>query len=838
MTPIERSAPGHARSASEMATPKVPPAGFSVRGSPEFEDWHRTEAERFRRLADDVLARLVYLVAATGNNGSAVELAERRVALDPLNESAHRMAMLAEAWAGRRSGAIARYRDAVRILESELGVPPLPETTELYERIRKGERPDQPGPPARTTRDRRSADQAAKSGGPMVGREADLAAVLDGYRAAAYSGRLIVIDGEAGIGKTRLVTEALSEATAAGGRVAFARCHEGERDLPYAPLAELLRGLLDLGPGISSLSGSPRRAVEALVPEAGSGSLDSELAGPGEGPEARVRFFEALRAAIKSLCGDGRPALVAIDDVHLADQATAEFVAYLTRRISRLPLALVLTWRRDEVPVGGPLPSMLSSARRDGDAHVVSMGRLDDSEVARLIRFLVPGGLDDVAYEKLVRQSEGVPFFAVEYARAVAAGELAEDGPPEQIRTLLRTRLERASDVASQVVAAASVIGRAFTPQLLRDTSGRSDAEVAAAVDELESMSLLDRTSSGHSTLYDFANDNLRSVAYEMVGAGRRRLLHRRVSRALSRAGRRSPAQVGEAAHHAEVAGEPQEAAEFYAMAGDLARAVYANTEAVDYFNAALTLGYNDIGRLREALGDLGLLAGDYRNSISEYEGAAAVLDGGALSAVEQKLGNVYSRLGDWQAADSYLEAALTTADDLARVGVLSDLAVNGYRSHRRSDSVDLADEALSLAHVVGNPTAIARASNVAGLLARSSGDLAGSVARFEASRDLAEAASDEAMLIAALNNLGLVHGDLAEHEKAERLLEAALTRCRAIGDRHREAALLSNLGDAQFALGRQDDAAASVKRSAQIMSEIGVDGDTLIPEVWKLTEW
>ena len=225
-------------------------AGFSVRGSPEFEDWHRTEAERFRRLADDVLARLVHLVAATGNNVSAVELAERRVALDPLNESARRMVMLAEAWAGRRSGAIARYRDAVRVLESELGVPPLPETTELYERIRKGERPDQPGPPARTAHDRRSGDQAAKSSGPMVGREADLAAVLDGYRAAAYSGRLVVIEGEAGIGKTRLVTEALSEATAAGGRVAFARCHEGERDLPYAPLAELLKDLLDLGPGI------------------------------------------------------------------------------------------------------------------------------------------------------------------------------------------------------------------------------------------------------------------------------------------------------------------------------------------------------------------------------------------------------------------------------------------------------------------------------------------------------------------------------------------------------------------------------------------------------------
>ena len=126
----------------------------------------------------------------------------------------------------------------------------------------------------------------------------------------------------------------------------------------------------------------------------------------------------------------------------------------------------------------------------------------------------------------------------------------------------------------------------------------------------------------------------------------------------------------------------------------------------------------------------------------------------------------------------------------------------------------------------------------MAGLLARASGDLVGSVARLEASRDLAEAEGDVEMLIAALNNLGLVYGDLSDQEKAERLLEEALASCRAIGDRHREAALLSNLGDAQFALGRQDDAAASVKRSAQIMSEIGVDGDTLIPEVWKLTEW
>lgn len=808
-------------------------SGFSIRSSPEFEDWHRVESERFRREVDEVFARLARISASEGDHVAAIRLAERRLELDRLNEPAHRLAMLAEARAGRRDRAIERYREAVRILEDELGVPPLPETTRLYEEIRRGRVPETwgvetlPMPAA-------AVPPGDRQEAPLVGRKDELSAVLDGYRSAAYEGRLVVVRGEAGIGKSRLLREVGDHVSAAGGRAVVVRCHEGERELAYAPLAGLLRGLMEAGESDSALRGPMRAAVGALVPEVTVPGVSSQ--GFGEGPEGRIRFYEGITGALRELCTTARPSLIAIDDLHFADEATAEFLAYLARRISRLPAAMVVAWRPDEMPVDGALGKLADAATGSAGAVEITLRRLDDADIDRIIRHTNPS-LDVTARRAVVTAGRGVPFFAVEYANAAQSGD--DEAVPEGVRSLLRERLRRLGEVGVQVITAAAVLGRPFSPQLVRAVSGRAEHGLARALDEAEALSLLERSDTGGEAQYDFTSEDLRRVAYESVPAGRRRLLHRRAAEALGRSARPTAAVLGEAATHAEQAGDTGLAARLYAAAGDAARGVHANAEAREHYSAALTLGHGDTARLHEALGDLATLSGEYGRGIGELESAAAVVAGDDLARVERKLGRVYSRRGDWAVSLSFLESAFRTAGALPlRAAVKADLATVAHRAGQAQNARDHAAAAEDLAEESGHLRARAYAANIAGLLARHGGDAERSVALFGESRDLASAAGDDERVVAALNNLALAQGDLGHHEEARRLLEVAIEKCRSIGDRHREAALLSNLGDAQFALGSHDGAAESIRQSASILAEIGIDGARLIPEIWMLREW
>lgn len=806
-------------------------SGFSVRGSPDFEDWQRLEAERFRRKADLVLEQLVEAQLESGDHGSAIELAERRVNLDPLSEPAHRQLLVAEARAGHRSRAIERYRTAARILEEELGVAPLPETTELYQRIRRGEIPADRRPDAAEAPSQVNPAPVIAS---FVGRRRELADLLDAHRRSSGGGRLVAVDGEPGIGKTALVLEAMRLAAQQGSRVAQARCHEGERDLPYAPVAQLLRDLYAGFGGASDLEPSALRAIAALVPEATPPGPDADSL---PGVDGRIRFYEALRSGVEALCAGGSPSFLVVDDLHLADHATAEFFAYLTRRMSDIAMCLVVAWRGDEIPGEGPLPGMVAAAQRSGMLDTVELGPLEGTSLERLIHDASGGSVEAEAVNAILDQSAGVPFFAIEYARAAAAGGSALP-MPERVRGLLAARLDRAGEVAAQLLAAAAVLGRAFDVSLVRSVSGRTDEEVADALDDLEALAIFERSSEGIAPQYDFTHERLREVAYQKVAAGRRRLLHRRAAEALDALARPAAAEIREAARHAEASGDPAHAADLYAKAGHAARSVHANAEAEECFSAALTLGHPDVAGLREARGDVATLRGTYRVGIGEYEGAAALVEGAALARIEHKLGSVYSRLGDRRAAQSYFDAALRGAADEDRVQVLSDFAVNWYRTGEIATAQDLARQALDLAEASGSSHEIARAANVAGLLARSTGDFDLAVSDLQRSRDAASSSGDDDMYIAALNNLALAHGGLGDHGTAITILDEALVKCRAIGDRHREAALLSNLGDARFAAGLADDAADAVKRSATILSEIGRQGEAFIPEVWKLTEW
>ena len=234
---------------------------------------------------------------------------------------------------------------------------------------------------------------------------------------------------------------------------------------------------------------------------------------------------------------------------------------------------------------------------------------------------------------------------------------------------------------------------------------------------------------------------------------------------------------------------------------------------------------------VHETVGDLYTLHGDYVKAVASYEAAVAGASGQTRAALEHKLANVHHRRGDWERADTHYRAALRGAEGHAtRARVSADWSLAAHRRGRTTQATRLAREALSLAERANDDRSLAQAHNIVGILMEDRSHL-------ERALEIAERIGDASMRVAVMNNLALAHrrqGDLA---RAIELTEAALIECRAVGDRHREAALYNNLADLLNAAGRREEAMRHLKRAVTIFAEVNVPG-AMEPEVWKLVEW
>src|SRR6266545_3645733 len=762
-------------------------AGFSLRDAPEFEDWQLAQAATLRRELAGALRRLVAAHAVQERWDAAVTAAERWLALDPLHEPAHRQLMRLYAWSGQRAAAIRQYR--VRVLNQELGVAPLAETTALYQAVVEDRAGSPPTPPAATTTSAGSAgtptsrpepEPAPPGGGrapvPLVGRAKQWAALLDAWATVQRHGRgrMVALTGEAGIGKTRLADEFAAHVMAAGGQALACRCYEGER-LAYGPLTDGLRAALAAPRGAARVSNlDPLWLAEAarLLPELAPLVPDAAPAAGPDAPGAQGRFLEGLYRTLLAAVSGPRPGVVVLDDAYWADE--------------------------------------------------------------------------------LYERSEGLPLLLIAYLN-VLDGDAASALPTltASIRELFQARLEQVSEAAWQLLTTAAVIGRSFDVDTMREASGRSDDEVIGALEELVRLGMIHEVPvTGPAASHDFGHEQMRMLVYEQAGLARRRLLHRRVALALTSPIRgsthgHSPAAAAQAAsiaRHFQLGGQDAEAAEWFARAGQRAAALYANRDAVAHYQAALALGHPDPGGLHQAVGDLHVLLGEYGPALLNYEAAAAQADGLTLASLEHKLAGLHHRTGDWAAADSHFAAASTLLDQedspAANARLRADWSLTAHRRGQPGRAFDLARNALALAQQARDTQALAQAHNILGMLASSRGDPAGGREHLERSLALAETLPDPSARIAALNNLALTSRAAGDLGHALDLTRTALALCASQGDRHREAALHSNLADLLHATGRHEEAMAHLKQAAAIFAQVGGPEGHLQPEIWKLVEW
>ena len=857
-------------------------AGFSLRDSTSFDDWQYFQAERLRRELAGTLERLATAQIGQRRWDDAVDAARRWLALDPLHEPAHRQLMRIYSWSGRRGAALRQFQACQRVLEEELGVEPLEETVAVHEAVQANRLPPPPAPTAAppaaavlapaaasapgpvdsrgqpasgpATLPLRGAEPGAGSlktapsaaGGPaavpLVGRDQEWAALLDAYRAVAGDGRLVVIEGEAGIGKTRLAAELAGHARSLGASVVSGRCYEEEAGVAYGPFIEGLRGVLAGDPGAGRLDGVPRHwlaEARRLLPELAEAHPGLPEPGPLDGPAAGRQFFEGVSQVLLAACAGPVPGLLVLDDLHWADEASLDVLAYLVHRLAGRPVLVVACWRSEQVPAGARLRRLAAEARRAGQGSVLELRRLDAAGVAELVTAAAPTRAG--AAGLLHQRTEGLPFLVLEYLAAVGEDGELPAALPGGARDLLEARVRGIGDAARQLLGTAAVLGRSFDVDTARAASGRSDEEAVAALEELAARGLVHEVAGD---VYDFGHGLVRDLVYEQTSLARRRLLHRRVGEALAAGARgRRPQEPPAAsiARHLELGGAAAEAAAYHRLAGDQARAVFANREALDHYRAAVALGHPDAAGLHAAIGDLETLLGSYDAALAAYTAAADAATDDERWVIEQRLGAVSARRGDWDAAERHLTAALAALGSGGprgrRAGLAADRSLAAHRQGRNDAAQQLANDALDLAGESGDPDALARAHGMLGMLSAARGDQRTARRHLEQSLTLAEALPDPSARVAALNNLALAHRATGEVDLAVDHTRTALELCTRQGDRHREAALHNNLADLLHLAGHHTEAMDHLKQAVAIFAEVGEPGPPN-PEIWKLVSW
>ncbi len=507
--------------------------GFTVPGASDFEEWLAAERAVWRRRGVEILSRAAEVLLRDGQGPEAVSLAQRAAALDPGSELGVRTLMRALALSGERTAALECYDAFARRLRQELGAAPETETAALAELIRR-ERATRPASP-----NGRAAPADPRL--PLAGRERELGRLLDVAAACRASRRAtaIVLEGDAGMGKTRLLDELLARLRLEGWTVAAVRAVEADRDQPWSGLRTVARGgLLDA----AGLAGAPAAALAAFVAELPEW-LERFPGAAGQTPLPPGRALgELLRAALEE-----QPVVLAVDDADCLDRESLLALIAALRDLASAPLlvAVAVAARRQ---VEG-LDELRSRLGHDLDGASITLGPLDVGALLALARRMLPS-FTEVEIDRVVRRvgsdSAGVPLLAVELLRAVALGmDLgATSGAwPEPFKTLdqtlpgdlpdavvaaIRVGFRRLSPAARQVLAAASILDPRVIPELLAQGTALSLGETITALDELEWHRWMVSEPRG----YSFVARVVRQVvARDMLTPGQRRRILERLGR-------------------------------------------------------------------------------------------------------------------------------------------------------------------------------------------------------------------------------------------------------------------------------------------------------------------
>ena len=553
------------------------------------DEWALAARERHRERVIDLMEGLAQAAARRGETRAAIDLTRRQVERDPLDEEAHQRLIARLHAAGDRAGAVRTYRALAGRLQRELGVAPSGQTRGLLEQVR--------APQATPAPTLAGASVQSPPLLPLVGRDGELAELQRAWQAAAAgSGAVALLRGEAGIGKSRMAAELRRRARAAGAITAASAALDLGGTAPLSLWAELIRELLPCLPAPSADAAWPED-LAVLTAELPAHFARSSPPSSRVAPDLqRTRLFEAVVALLACAAEQG-PLLLVLEDAHSADAPSLELAGYAARRAAALPVMMLIT--RRELPHRAEADLLEQALRARGLlACELRLGPLGAGPMAALARSAASLSEQDV--ERVVERADGNALLAVEAARALARGE---DEVAPSLRASARTSLTPLSGEARRLVEMAAVAARPLEPLEIDGLSLAEPQEAAALA--LQTGMLF--ASDGR---VGFRHALLRDAVYEEIAEPRRRGLHQRWALALL-AGEAAGAmpRPAEVARHLRLAGNDADAVPQLARAAAAARGLAALEQAVAYVEEALTIApeeadmWLELGELQAWLG-------------------------------------------------------------------------------------------------------------------------------------------------------------------------------------------------------------------------------------------
>ncbi len=670
---------------------------------------------------------------------------------------------------------------------------------------------------------------------PLLGRAREVA-VLD-HHLAGEGPPVLVLAGEPGVGKTRLLQEAKRRGIEAGWTVLWSGCERRTGQMPYTPLlGALQRSLQSHSPTQRNTALQGCAWLVRLLPE-----LTDTLGTPGmawtlTAEQERRLTFEAVARYLSNIAGPAGT-LLTLDDVQWADADAMDLLMTLVHATERVGVRVIAAYRDTEVRNDGPLASTLADLARDGLVQHIRLGPLG-LEASRALATALQGDAagDPAVIERMLRRTGGIPFFIVSYMQALRAGamgEQAQDDVPWDAAQSIRQRVAALPQPARDILDLAAIAGPSAPLWLLltaTGTDGRDHEQIAAALESACHVRLLREDGDGG---YRFAHEVIGDVIAADLGAARRAALHQRIADLLERSPGEAP--VAQLAYHYARSGDVEKAIIYLELAGDQAEQMGAYTAAEDYYRrlSASLDGASKVLAAAAARGKLGralCATGRFGEGVAVLVQAADTCrrmgESEQEAQITAQIGQACADQGTSQAGIARLSRFLDSSDSqrvsLRTLALLYDtLAQLHHIAGDYAAQLALAERAANLAEAAGDSHLLAQVRMRTGNALRMLGRLREASLMMEEVIASAEAAGDQMILASALENVSVVYLLRGEFDRASRYVERARTLAERSGDPLALQLMVMRKGLNEFATGdwissRRDfeDAAAMTMRS------------------------
>jgi predicted ATPase/DNA-binding CsgD family transcriptional regulator len=660
----------------------------------------------------------------------------------------------------------------------------------------------------------------------LVGRETELAQLRDALkRARADEPVAVLVGGEAGVGKTRLVEEFGRYAEGEGARVLVGQSLElGEDGLAFAPFGAILRDLLRRD-GPAAFAGYEQELVR-LLPDLGATTAPAP---PAVSDNHRGHLFDVVSALVERLAAE-RPLVLVVEDLHWADRSTRDLIRFLVRAVRAGRALLVGTYRSDELHRGHPLRAFLAELDRVRSVERLELDRLDREGTAQILGHLLGHEPPATLVEDIHARAQGNPFFVEELA---SCADRPGCGLPDNVRDLLLARVDQLAEPAQRVLRIAAAGGNPIGHRLLAEVAEVPEADLEDALRAAVAAQLL--VPHGGEA-YEFRHALVREAVHDDLLPGQHTRLHARYAAAIEArpelvGAERAPAEI---AHHWYLAHDHPRALTAAVRAAAAAGERYAYAEQSRLMDRVLALwdqvpdaperaGMTHLDMLLAAL-DAATDAGNHgqalhltKAALAEIEPETAPLRAAQLLLRQAKL---YVQLGKNDGSTPLqraYELSTLVHDGAERAGLIADIAFHLAQSDREAGG-RLAREAAELAREVGDPAAAVRAAITSGHSCAKLISAEQGLAELARAEEIARATDDRQNLLRILVNSSDLRYEVGDYAGSARAAESGLADSRRLGlARTNGVFLLGNLAEALVALGRFDDAEARCAEAARL---------------------